>query len=427
MNNKIMVLTLGCHKNMVDSENIIGAVERNGFDSTENFDEAGTVIINTCGFIKPAKEESLNLIMQACEMKKQGKIERVIVSGCLSERYLKELTPQLKDVDFITGVNSTEKILKYLNPDLKYNLVGERKLLTPSHYAYMKISEGCNHNCSFCAIPLIRGKHISRDMDELVKEAKGLADKGVKELILIAQDSTYYGIDTHSRSQLAELLKRLSDINDLKWIRLLYAYPLNFPYEILDVMNERDNICKYIDMPLQHASSNLLKSMRRNMNYDQTSELIDRIKGTVKDSVIRTTFITGYPGETEKDFNELHDFIQEKRFDRVGVFTYSHEENTKAFDLKDNVPETVKQQRRNILMETQLNISLEKNQEKVGKTFEVLIDGQLENGDYIGRTQYDAPEVDNAVIIKSKKAIDIGSFIDVKINKAEAYDLFGNY
>jgi ribosomal protein S12 methylthiotransferase len=425
-NNKVMVLTLGCSKNTVDSEGIIGSLRANGIQHTENIDEADTIIINTCGFIKPAKEESLKYILSATELKNQGKIKKVIVSGCLSERYLKELNEQLENVDLITGVNASEEITKFLKPDLKYNLVGERELLTPKHYAYLKISEGCNHPCSFCAIPLIRGKYVSRDINDLIAEGQSLVKKGVKELIIIAQDSTFYGVDIYKKSQLADLLRRLSDIDNLSLLRLLYTYPLNFPFEVLDVMNERENICKYLDMPLQHVSSTILKSMKRKMNYQQTSDLVDKIRYKVKDVAIRSTFIVGYPGETEEDFELLKRFIIEKRLDRVGVFTYSHEENTKAFELKDDIPENVKEERRNILMEAQMEISLERNKNFVGKELKVIVDEKMENK-YIARTQWDAPEVDNSVIITSKKRINIGDFINVKINSADAYDLFAKY
>lgn len=422
MRNKVMVLTLGCHKNLVDSEKLIGTLEVNGINTTERFEEANTLIINTCGFISPAKKESMEVINQALNFKKQGKIEKVIVSGCLSERYLKEMRKNLKQVDFITGVDSIDKIVKYLNPDLKFNLLGERKLLTPKHYAYLKISEGCNHNCSFCVIPLIRGKYKSRNFQDIINEARQLVNNGVKEINIIAQDSTYYGIDLEKKSKLADLLKSLSEIEHLYWIRLLYAYPLNFPYNILDVINRKENICHYIDIPLQHISTKILKSMKRKMDYENTSKLIDKIRSSVDNVAIRTTFITGYPGETEEDFQELYDFVKEKEFDRVGVFTYSHEENSPAYQLIDDVPEEIKNERRNKLMELQMDISLKKNSEKIGEKIKVLID-DYSNGKYIGRTEYDAPEVDNAVIIKTDKVLNIGDFVNVKIVDAEPYDL----
>jgi len=422
MRNKVMVLTLGCHKNLVDSEKLIGTLEVNGINTTERFEEANTLIINTCGFISPAKKESMEVINQALNFKKQGKIEKVIVSGCLSERYLKEMRKNLKQVDFITGVDSIDKIVKYLNPDLKFNLLGERKLLTPKHYAYLKISEGCNHNCSFCVIPLIRGKYKSRNFQDIINEARQLVNYGVKEINIIAQDSTYYGIDLEKKSKLADLLKSLSEIEHLYWIRLLYAYPLNFPYNILDVINRKENICHYIDIPLQHISTKILKSMKRKMDYENTSKLIDKIRSSVDNVAIRTTFITGYPGETEEDFQELYDFVKEKEFDRVGVFTYSHEENSPAYQLIDDVPEEIKNERRNKLMELQMDISLKKNSEKIGEKIKVLID-DYSNGKYIGRTEYDAPEVDNAVIIKTDKVLNIGDFVNVKIVDAEPYDL----
>lgn len=422
MQNKVMVLTLGCHKNLVDSEKLIGTLEKNNINTTEKFEEAQTLIINTCGFIAPAKQESLEVINRALDLKKQGKVEKVIVSGCLSERYLKEMKNKFKMIDFITGVDSIDKIVKYLNPDLKFNLLGERKLLTPKHYAYLKISEGCNHNCSFCAIPLIRGKYKSRSLEEIIEETKYLVNNGIKEINIIAQDSTYYGVDLFRKSRLAVLLDSISEIENLKWIRILYAYPLNFPFEILDVMNKKGNICHYLDIPLQHINTRILKSMKRKMNYEQTSKLIDKIRATVHNIALRTTFITGYPGETEADFKELYDFVKEKEFDRVGVFTYSHEENTPAYELIDNVPEEIKIERRNRLMELQMDISLKKNLNKIGQVLKVIIDDYSE-GKYIGRTEFDAPEVDNSVIIKTEKQLKIGSFIDVKVMDAEPYDL----
>jgi len=422
---RISVLTLGCSKNTVDSENMLGSFKSAGFSVTSDYNNTDFIIINTCGFILPAKEESIQVINDALEYKKLGKLKKVIVTGCMAQRYKTELEVQINGVDFYTGLNSTQEIIDFLKPDLKKELTGERFLLTPKHYAYLKISEGCNHKCSFCAIPLIRGKYISRPEGDIIAEAKKLAKAGVKELIIIAQDTTYYGVDSHGKSRLAELLMRLSDIEDFTWIRLLYTYPLNFPFEILDVINERENICNYIDIPLQHVSSKILKSMKRKMDREQTSDLIDTIRDKINDVAIRSTFIAGYPGETDEDFLELVDFIKTKKLDRVGCFTYSHEDETTAFALKDNVPQDLKEERRDILMEEQLNISLERNKSIIGKTLECLIDHK-KNNHYVGRTQFDAPDVDNTVIIKTKQKLQIGSFHKVKITDAKEYDLMGN-
>lgn len=421
----ISLLTLGCSKNTVDSENLIGYLETAGFSYVNSTSKADNLIINTCGFIKPAKEESLQVIIDALELKKRGKIKNVIVTGCLAERYKDEISSQLNDIDLIIGLNSTDKILNFLKPDLKKELTGERHLLTPKHFAYLKISEGCNHQCSFCAIPVIRGKYLSRNQEDLLQEANTLCKIGVKELNIIAQDTTYYGVDLSGKSQLAGLLRKLSNLNKFEWIRLLYTYPLNFPTEVLDVINERENICKYIDIPLQHSSSVILKAMKRKMNREQTSDLIDLIREKISNVAIRSTFIVGFPGETEKKFQQLYDFILEKRIDRVGIFTYSREENTKAFILGDTIPENVKQERRDILMKAQMQISLEKNKELIGKQKKVIIDAKIDKLSYSGRTEHDAPEVDNAVIIKSKLNIPIGSFQVVKITDATEYDLIG--
>ncbi|ROL59710.1 30S ribosomal protein S12 methylthiotransferase RimO [Bacteroidetes/Chlorobi group bacterium ChocPot_Mid] len=421
----ISLLTLGCSKNTVDSENMIGKLESAGFSYISNTNKADNLIINTCGFIKPAKEESLQVIVDALELKKQGKIKNVIVTGCLAERYKDEISSQLDDIDFIIGLNSTEKILHFLKPDLKKELTGERHLLTPKHFAYLKISEGCNHKCSFCAIPLIRGKYLSRSQEDLLEEATSLSKAGVKELNIIAQDTTYYGVDLFGKSQLAKLLRNLSDLDKFEWIRLLYTYPLNFPTEVLDIINERKNICKYIDIPLQHSSSAILKAMKRKMNHEQTSDLIDLIREKISDVAIRSTFIVGFPGETEKDFQQLYDFILYKKLERVGIFTYSREEDTKAFGLGDTIPEDVKQERRDILMKAQMQISLDKNKSLIGKQKKVIIDERIDKMSYSGRTEHDAPEVDNSVIIKSKTKIPLGSFQFVKITDATEYDLIG--
>ena len=422
---RISVLTLGCSKNTVDSENMMGIFKSAGFKVTKDFNKTDYLVINTCGFIKPAKEESIQVVLDAVESKKRGDLKKVIVCGCLAERYIDELKSQIEDVDLFAGLNSVQQIINHLKPDLKKELIGERVLLTPKHYAYLKISEGCNHNCSFCAIPLIRGRYVSRPIDDIINEAKSLANHGVKELNVIAQDTTYYGVDTHGKSQLSDLFKKLSDIEKLEWIRLLYAYPLNFPYEILDVINDSENICKYIDIPLQHISSKILKSMTRKMNYEQTSNFIDLIRNRVDNVAIRSTFIVGFPGETEEDFLMLYDFINEKKLDRVGVFTYSIEEDTSAFELGDTISEEVKIARRDELMKLQMQISLERNKKLIDKKIKVIVDSKDENGNYVARTQHDAPEVDNAVIFDSKRKIQIGSFQTVTIKDALEYDLIG--
>jgi len=422
---KISVLTLGCSKNLVDSENMIGNFEASGFKISNDYNKTDYLIINTCGFIQPAKEESIQVIVDALDYKRKGKLKKVIVTGCLSERYLEELKEQLIDVDLFTGLNSTEEILNYLKPDYKKELTGERFLLTPKHYAYLKISEGCNHKCSFCAIPLIRGKYVSRPETDLIDEAKLLAKKGVKELNIIAQDTTYYGVDTYGKSMLADLLKRLSDIHEFEWIRLLYAYPLNFPFKILKVINDRDNICKYVDIPLQHVSSKILKSMKRKMNHRQTSDLIDLIRSEVRDVAIRSTFIVGFPGETEDDYQMLLNFLEEKKLDRVGCFVYSPEGDTSAFELGDTITNIIKEERRNKLMETQMNISLENNKIMIGKELKVIIDGIDKKKNYIGRTQHDAPDVDNIVNVKAKHDLPIGSFQKVKVIDAKEYNMVG--
>ncbi|MFH1049738.1 MAG: 30S ribosomal protein S12 methylthiotransferase RimO [bacterium] len=422
---RISVLTLGCSKNTVDSENMLGVFKEAGFNISKDYNNTDYLVINTCGFIKTAKEESIQVILDAIESKKRGDLKKVIVCGCLAERYMEVLKNQIDDVDLFSGLNSVREILLHLKPDFKKELTEERVLLTPKHFAYLKISEGCNHKCSFCSIPLIRGKYISRAENDIINEAKSLAKKGVIELNIIAQDTTYYGIDTQGKSQLAGLLKKTSDIEGLSWIRLLYTYPLNFPYEILDVINERANICKYIDIPLQHVSSGILKDMKRKMNHKQTSELVDIIRDKVKNVAIRSTFITGFPGETDKDFQMLYDFINEKKLDRVGVFTYSHEEGTSAFELGDSVPEEIKNQRRDELMKLQMQISLERNRSFIGKDVKVIIDNVDKSKNYVGRTEHDAPDVDNAVLVKSKKKLNIGDFYNVRITDASEYDLIG--
>lgn len=422
--NAFTVLTLGCSKNVVDSENLIGLLEKNELRYTEDISEAESVIINTCGFIKPSKEESVNLILEAIEMKKEGGLKKIVVSGCLTERYKPELESQLPDVDIFFGVNSERDILAFLKPDFKKELLGERHLLTPGHFAYLKISEGCNHECAFCAIPLIRGNHISRPMDELLKEAALLAKAGVKELNVIAQDTTWYGKDIYGRQTIAQLLEELSKTDGIEWIKLMYAYPVAFPPDLLDVIGRNPKICNYLDIPFQHISDKMLKNMGRGSNRKSIITLIEQIRNKVPDAAIRSTFIVGFPGEKERDFNELCRFLEEYKLDRVGVFTYSHEDNTPAFALKDDVSERLKEERRDVLMEIQQKISHENNRKKIGSIQRVITDGKEDNW-YLGRTEYDAPEVDNLVRFKSSKEIEAGTFVNVKINRAFEYELEG--
>ena len=425
--NKINIITLGCFKNLVDSEGLMGQLKSHGFEvvheSTEN--DFDTVIINTCGFISDAKEESINTIIQFAEARKKGMIKKIFVVGCLSERYQEELKKEIPEVDKFFGINKASEILKELKAIDKEYLYGERIITTPSHYAYLKIADGCNNHCSFCAIPLIRGKHLSRTIEDILKEANYLADKGVKEIILIAQDLTYYGLDNYKKRKIADLLKELVKVKGIEWIRLQYAYPTNFPMDMLQVMKENPKICKYLDISFQHVSDRILKSMKRNFSKQQSFEFIEKIRKEIPGIVLRTSLIVGYPNETEKEFQELIDFVKIIRFDRLGVFKYSHEEGTAAYKLKDNVPANVKQSRIDELMKIQQGISLELNKQKTNKIFRVLID-RIENGYYIGRTEYDSPEVDNEVLIEKENAdIKIGQFYNIKINTADEYDLFG--
>lgn len=423
---KVNIITLGCSKNLVDSEVLSGQLAANDIDVVhENAKlDHNIVVVNTCGFIDKAKEESINTILDQVELKRRGKLDKVYVTGCLSERYRGDLEAEMPEVDAWFGTLELPLILKQFEADYKAELLGERMLSTPKHYAYLKIAEGCNRTCSFCAIPLMRGKHISRSIEDLVAEAESLVQKGVKEIMLIAQELTYYGLDLYKERALPKLLDGLADVKGIEWIRLHYAYPSKFPLEILEVMQRRDNICKYLDMPLQHASNRMLKAMRRNITREEMSELIHQIKAAVPGICLRTTLIAGFPGETEEDVEELKAFLQEHRFDRVGIFSYSHEENTSAYDLVDDVPADVKAARAQEIMEVQQEISYEKNQEKVGKIFKVLID-KKEAGRYLGRTEFDSVEVDNEVVIHSTKKLPIGEFVQVKITKAYDYDLEG--
>ena len=423
---KVNIITLGCSKNMVDSEVLSGQLLANNIDTVhENIKrDHNIVIINTCGFIEKAKEESINTILEHVRLKKKGQVDKVYVTGCLSERYKNNLEEEIPEVDAFFGTMELPMILKRFNADYKADLIGERLLATPSHYAYVKISEGCNRTCSFCAIPLMRGKHVSRTIESIVDEAKRLVERGVREIMLIAQELTYYGLDLYKQRELPKLLHALADVKGLEWIRLHYAYPSKFPMEIIDVMKERDNICKYLDIPLQHASNNMLKSMKRQITREDMEELIENIRRKIPAICLRTTLITGFPGETRDDVEELKTFLQKMRFDRVGIFTYSHEEETTAFELDDNVPAGEKEARAQEIMEVQQDISLEKNLEKIGKTFKVLVD-KKESGRYLGRTEFDSVEVDNEVIIKTSKKLVIGDFVYVKITKAYDYDLEG--
>ncbi len=423
---KVNIITLGCSKNMVDSEVLSGQLAANGIKvKHENTKlDHNIVVVNTCGFIDKAKEESINTILEQVELKREGKLDKVYVTGCLSERYRGDLLKEIPEVDAWFGTMELPLILKQFEADYKQELIGERLLATPKHYAYLKISEGCNRTCSFCAIPLMRGQHVSKTIEEVVTEAKKLVSMGVKEIMLIAQELTYYGLDIYKKRALPDLLKHLSDIEGLHWIRLHYAYPTKFPLEILDVMRERDNICNYLDMPLQHISDNMLKAMKRQITRQDIHELIGNIRERVPGICIRSTLIAGFPGETREDVEDLKAFLEEVRLDRVGIFTYSHEENTSAYELEDNIPAEEKEARAQEIMEVQQEISYEKNQEKIGKEFKVLID-KKEAGRYLGRTEFDSVEVDNEVIINTDNELPIGDFVNVRIEKAYDYDLEG--
>ncbi len=425
--NKVNVVTLGCAKNIFDSEVLMGQLKANKFEveHESSSNDCGIVIINTCGFIDNAKEESINTILQFSEAKKDGFVDKVYVTGCLSERYKPELSSEIDNIDAWFGTKELPSLLKTLKADYKHELVGERLLTTPKHYAYFKISEGCDRPCSFCAIPIMRGKHVSTPIEELVARAKDLAKQGVKELIIIAQDSTYYGLDIYKERKLAELLNKLSEVEGIEWLRLHYAFPSGFPKDVIDEIANNPKVCKYLDIPLQHGTTKMLKSMRRGITREKTDELIAEIRVKVPNIAIRTTLICGYPGETEEDFNELKEWVKSMKFDRLGVFTYSHEENTHAFQLEDDVPQEVKQQRANEIMEIQRGISMELNQARIGKTYTVLID-KVEGENFIGRTEFDSPDVDNEVLINTKDTyLRIGDFANIEITDATEYDLFG--
>jgi ribosomal protein S12 methylthiotransferase len=425
--NKVNVITLGCSKNIFDSEVMMAQLKGNKFEveHESQHDDAEIVIINTCGFIDNAKQESIDTIIRYADAKSEGLVSKVYVTGCLSERYRDELEKEIPEVDAFFGTRELPRLLKTLKADYKHELIGERLLTTPNHYAYFKIAEGCDRPCSFCAIPIMRGKHVSTPIEELVKQAQGLAAKGVKELMLIAQDLTYYGLDIYKKRALAELLDKLADVEGIEWIKLHYAFPSGFPMDVLEVMNKRSNVCNYLDIPLQHGSTRILQAMRRGITREKTEELITEIRAKVPGIAIRTTLIAGYPGETEEDFQEMYDWVERSRFERLGIFTYSHEENTHAHNFEDDVPEDVKRERADRIMELQSGISYELNQAKVGKTFKVLFD-RVEGDYFIGRTEFDSPEVDNEVLVKKADYfVRIGDFADVEITSADHYDLYG--
>lgn len=422
--NTINVVTLGCSKNVYDSEVLMGQLKAGGKNVVHE-QEGNIVVINTCGFINNAKEESINTILEYVQQKEAGLIDKVFVMGCLSERYKPDLEKEIPDVDQYFGTSELPALLKVLGADYKHELIGERLTTTPKNYAYLKISEGCDRPCSFCAIPLMRGAHISTPIEALVTEAEKLAAKGVKELILIAQDITYYGLDLYKKRALADLLRALVKVEGIEWIRIHYAFPTGFPMDVIEVMKEEPKICNYLDIPLQHISDPILASMKRGTTQEKTTKLLKKFREAMPEMAIRTTLIVGYPGETQADFEALKSFVKEMRFDRLGCFTYSHEENTTAYDLEDDVPEEVKLARANEIMEIQSQISWELNQEKIGKTFRCLID-RKEGNYFVGRTEYDSPDVDNEVLIDTKKHyVKIGDFVEVKIIDATDYDLYG--
>jgi ribosomal protein S12 methylthiotransferase len=421
--NRINVVTLGCSKNVYDSEVLMGQLKASGKDVVHE-EEGNIVVINTCGFINNAKEESINTILEYVQKKEDGDVDKVFVTGCLSERYKPDLLKEIPNVDEYFGTTELPGLLKALGADYKHELIGERLTTTPKNYAYLKIAEGCDRPCSFCAIPLMRGKHKSTPIEDLITEAEKLAAKGVKELILIAQDLTYYGLDLYKKRNLAELLEALVKVEGIEWIRLHYAFPTGFPMDVLDVMNREPKICNYLDIPLQHISDSILKSMRRGTTKEKTTKLLKEFRVAVPDMTIRTTLIVGYPGETEEDYQELKQWVKEMRFERLGCFTYSHEENTHAFNLEDDVPEELKQERANEIMEIQAQISWELNQEKIGKTFKVVID-RKEGNFFVGRTEFDSPDVDNEVLIDATKTyLKTGEFTTVEITEAADFDLY---
>lgn len=421
--NKINVITLGCSKNTYDSEVLMGQLKASGKDVAHE-QEGNIVVINTCGFIDNAKEESVNTILEYVEKKEQGIVDKVFVTGCLSERYRPDLEKEIPDVDQYFGTTELPLLLKALGADYKHELLGERLTTTPKNYAYLKIAEGCDRPCSFCAIPLMRGTHVSQSIEKLVREAEGLAKNGVKELILIAQDLTYYGLDLYKKRNLAELLENLAKVEGIEWIRLHYAFPTGFPMDVLDLMKREPKICNYIDIPLQHISDKILKSMKRGTTKEKTTKLLQEFRERVPGMAIRTTLIVGYPGETQEDFEILRDWVQEMKFERLGCFTYSHEENTGAYVLEDDVPQEVKQARAAEIMDLQSQISWDLNQEKIGQTFKCVID-RKEGQHFIGRTEFDSPDVDNEVLVDaSKYYLKTGDFVNLKVTDATEFDLY---
>ncbi len=425
--NKINIVTLGCSKNLVDSEVLYSQLKANDYEVEHESakDDSNIIIVNTCGFIDNAKQESIDTILRYVDEKEEGNIDKLYVTGCLSQRYKDDLEKEIPQVDAFFGTLELPNILKTLGADYKHDLIGERLITTPQHYAYLKISEGCNRPCSFCAIPLMRGKHVSKPIEQLVIEAKNLVKNGTKELMLIAQDSTYYGLDLYGKRNLADLMRNLSDVEGLEWIRLHYAFPSQFPVDALEVMAERENICNYIDIPLQHATDNMLKIMRRGITRKRSEDIIETIRQKVPNIGIRTTMLVGHPGETESEYNQLVDFVKQMKFDRLGVFTYSHEENTPAHSLADDIPAEEKEERAENLMEVQQNISLAINKQKVGNTYKVLFD-RVEGGYFVGRTEYDSPEVDNEVLVDAKNNyVRVGDFANIKITNAAEFDLYG--
>ncbi len=425
---KINIVSLGCSKNLVDSEELMKQLQLNNLEVTmdSNDQDVHSVVINTCGFIKDAKEESVNEILAHVKAKENKQLQNVYVMGCLSERYKADLEKEIPEVDAYFGVNNIREVIEGIGYNYKDNLIGERTVSTPKHYAYLKISEGCDRQCSFCAIPLIRGKHKSKPIEQLVKEAENIVSNGASEIILIAQDLTYYGVDIYKKQELASLLKKLADVDGLKWLRLHYAYPASFPYDILPVISEKENICNYLDIPFQHISTEVLKKMRRGTTSNQIYSLIERLRSEIPNLALRTTLLTGHPGEGAEQYNELVEFVERVRFDRLGIFTYSEEENTfSARNFKDEIPEEVKSERAGNIMEIQRNISNEINKAKLNTKADVMID-RFENGHYIGRTYADSPEVDNEVIIQSENKLTIGSIYEAKISKADDFDLFAD-
>jgi ribosomal protein S12 methylthiotransferase len=426
--NKVNVVTLGCSKNLFDSEVMMAQLKANKFEVEHESltDDAEIVIINTCGFIDNAKQESIDTILRYVDAKNEGQVDKLYVTGCLSERYKDDLEKEIPEVDAFFGTRDLPRLLKTLKADYKKELIGERLLTTPSHFAYFKIAEGCDRPCSFCAIPLMRGKHVSTPIEDLVTSAKSLAAQGVKELMLIAQDLTYYGLDIYKKRNLAELIRKLSEVEGIDWLRLHYAFPAGFPMDVIDEIRDNPKVCLYLDMPLQHGSTKILKSMRRGITREKTEELVNVIRAQVPGIAIRTTLIAGYPGETEADFQEMYDFVERMRFERLGIFTYSHEENTHAYNLEDDVPEKTKKDRADKIMELQAGISYELNQQRVGQTYKVLFD-RAEGDYFIGRSEFDSPEVDNEVLVKksAENHVRIGDFANVLIESADHYDLYG--